>query len=126
MFDLCPPILKKGGFPKDTVWCIGRTTMRMRMAVLRMRIRASIHRARTRTLVLGLQTIRNRSVMPQRNSGVQRWVRVPDVEPVGMSLSSSKFITNLENWKRNRGVEFGRGFSQPKKSDPEKLKAKIK
>lgn len=91
-----------------------------------MRIRTTIHRTRMRTLVLGLQTIRNRSVMPQKSSGVQRWVRVPDVEPVGMSLSNSKFITNLENWKRNRGVEFGRGFSQPKKSDPEKLKAKIK
>lgn len=64
--------------------------------------------------------------MPQKYSGVQQRGRVPNVEPVGMSLSSSKFITNLENWKRNRGVEFGRGFSQPKKSDPEKLKAKIK
>lgn len=27
--------------------------------------------------------------MHQNSSGVQRWVRVPNVEPVGMSLSNS-------------------------------------
>ena len=59
------------------------------MAVLRMRTRTTIHRTRTRTLVLGLQTIKNRSVMPQKYSGVQQQGRVPNVEPVGMSLSNS-------------------------------------
>lgn len=48
----------KGGFSQSTGGCIGRTTMRMLMAVSRMRMRITIHRMRTRTLVVGSQTIK--------------------------------------------------------------------
>lgn len=43
---------------KKAVWCVGRTTMRMRMAVLRMRVRTTIHRTRMRSLGLGLPSRR--------------------------------------------------------------------
>ncbi|MFI3293753.1 MAG: hypothetical protein SNI70_09580 [Rikenellaceae bacterium] len=38
------------------VWSIGRTTIRTRMAVCRMRMRITIHRTRIRTSGLGLTT----------------------------------------------------------------------
>ena len=40
-----------------TEWCIGRTTMRMLMAVSRMRMRITIHRMRTRVLVVGSPSV---------------------------------------------------------------------
>lgn len=38
---------------------------------------------------IGSRLANNYNVLSQRNFGVQRWGRVPDVVPMGMSLSKS-------------------------------------